>query len=206
MKSKLATNADTQSIITWLQAAFRTKALTFTRCYSMKESAIHHSYRLGKSDKGTASGFHTACDGKGPTVTVVKTTGGAVFGGFADKAWSSPSSTIYQKSTTAFLFCLTCGGATAKPKGAHQLKLTGNRDEGALIHDKTNGPTFGTGYDLMISSQPGSPTRNSHSSSNLGESYAGECGAHGSTACQHYLAGSSTFTVEDYEVFVVSTA
>ena len=41
-------------------------------------------------DGFAAESFHSKCDDKGPTVTVVQS-GSFVFGGFADVAWSSPS-------------------------------------------------------------------------------------------------------------------
>ena len=197
MQSKITTSSDTQSITTWVQAAvaaFKNKALTFKRCYSMKESG----------DGGTVAGFHKACDGKGPTVTVVKAKGGAVFGGFADKAWSSPSPGTYVASDTAFLFCLACGGDTAKAKGAHQLKLNDKDNQKAMHHDAAHGPTFGGGHDLHIGSQPGSTSKVSYA--NLGNAYTCSAGAYGSTACNNYLAGMLKFTVEDYEVFFVSAA
>ena len=40
-------------------------------------------------DGFAAKSFHSKCDNKGPTVTVVQS-GSFVFGGFADAAWSSP--------------------------------------------------------------------------------------------------------------------
>ena len=40
-------------------------------------------------DGFAAESFHSKCDDKGPTVTVVQS-GSFVFGGFADAAWSSP--------------------------------------------------------------------------------------------------------------------
>ena len=191
----LTNNTDTQSISTWLRAdvpAFKIKPPTFTRCYSMKASG----------GGGTASGFHEACDGKGPTVVVVKAKDGAVFGGFADKAWgSSAGDAAYVASDTAFLFCLACGGDTAKPKGAHQLKLNGNSNQRAMYNSAAFGPAFGGGHDLHIQSNT-----SFGSGSNLGNSYTCPAGAYSSTACHNYLAGSHSFTVEDYEVFVVSAA
>ena len=39
-------------------------------------------------DGFAASAFHSKCDNKGPTITVVKS-GGNIFGGFAENAWTS---------------------------------------------------------------------------------------------------------------------
>ena len=41
-----------------------------------------------KTDGSTASTFHNNCDGKGPTVTIIKY-GGYIFGGYTDVSWHS---------------------------------------------------------------------------------------------------------------------
>ena len=40
----------------------------------------------------SASAFHTACDNKGPTVTLVRV-GDNVFGGYTDKSWKLSAGT-----------------------------------------------------------------------------------------------------------------
>ena len=42
-------------------------------------------------DGFAAAAFHSKCDNKGPTVTIVKS-GNNIFGGFTEASWSSPSS------------------------------------------------------------------------------------------------------------------
>ena len=39
-----------------------------------------------KTDGWASSAFHSNCDGKGPTVTIVQV-GSYIFGGYADKSW-----------------------------------------------------------------------------------------------------------------------
>ena len=46
-----------------------------------------------KTDGWAASTFHSNCDGKGPTVTIVQV-GSYIFGAYSDKSWSSPSKYI----------------------------------------------------------------------------------------------------------------
>ena len=41
-----------------------------------------------KTDGWAASTFHSNCDGKGPTVTIIKV-GSYIFGGYTDVSWSS---------------------------------------------------------------------------------------------------------------------
>jgi len=57
------------------------------------------------SQDGDSSGvFHRLCDNKGPTVVIIQTNTGNVFGGFSSASWSSSSG--YSSSSTAFLFRL----------------------------------------------------------------------------------------------------
>ena len=37
----------------------------------------------------TSSSFHEHCDDKGPTLIIIKTTGGWIFGGYITKSWST---------------------------------------------------------------------------------------------------------------------
>ncbi len=46
-------------------------------------------YRASR-DGWTAANFHSCCDNKGPTVTVVKS-GNYIFGGYTDQSWDSKS-------------------------------------------------------------------------------------------------------------------
>ena len=41
-------------------------------------------------DGASAASFHTACDGQGPTVTFIKSSGGYVFGGYAGVKYLAP--------------------------------------------------------------------------------------------------------------------
>ena len=43
----------------------------------------------GSKDGHNSSAFHKACDNKGPTVTVIKSKAGKIFGGFIDLPWKS---------------------------------------------------------------------------------------------------------------------
>ena len=113
-------NAEVTTVKNWIAngfSAFKNKPVTLVRCYSMKDAG----------DGGTADGFHKACDGKGPTVTVIKTKNGFRFGGVTDHSWTSncKATSCYTASDAAFLFCLNCYGAKAAGKPAiHQLKCS----------------------------------------------------------------------------------
>jgi len=50
----------------------------------------------------TSANFHSNCDNKGPTITIIKTNKDKIFGGFTSLPWDQSGS--YRQDTTAFLF------------------------------------------------------------------------------------------------------
>jgi len=61
----------------------------------------------GSRDSYTVSAFHSKCDNISPTITVVQSHLGKIFGGFTLVAWSSPSSVTQGSDPKAFTFSLT---------------------------------------------------------------------------------------------------
>ena len=55
-------------------------------------------------DGFTAKAFHSICDGKANTITIIKNNFNYVFGGFASAAWNS--SGIFASDNSAFVFSL----------------------------------------------------------------------------------------------------
>jgi hypothetical protein len=51
----------------------------------------------------SASDFHVYCDYQGPTITIVKSSLGRLFGGFAEKSWNSEDGYIKGEGKS-FLF------------------------------------------------------------------------------------------------------
>jgi len=103
---------------------------------------------LYRSSRDGASGasFHRKCDGQGPTVTLIKSSGGYVFGGYAGVAWSSASGE-WHACPSAFLFTVT------NPHGDPITRFMSNGDEYAVVCDRYCGPIFGNGpADLFVSS------------------------------------------------------
>lgn len=96
----------------------------------------------GTVDGMNASSFHAKCDGKGPTITLIKLLGqGEVFGGYNPQSWSSNDQ--YKNGSGGFLFNLN-----------HSFKLnqTGNDNNQYQTYNSAGyGPTFGGGHDLYIS-------------------------------------------------------
>jgi len=69
-------------------------------------------------DPKTNEAWHQACDNKGPTVTVIRTKDGHVFGGYSQISWSAPTNESFswavgifepKESRASFLFSLTDG-------------------------------------------------------------------------------------------------
>ncbi|KAL9951569.1 hypothetical protein ACROYT_G044253 [Oculina patagonica] len=151
-----------KTLINWLKEA---QALTY--------SSDNLLYRASR-DGWNASNFHSCCDNKGPTVTVVKSTKKYIFGGFT-KEWNG--SQWYKKAPDSFLFSLV------NPSGLPPTKLPLIADkEGYAIYCYDGfGPMFGGGCDLCIVSAPDS----SFCSSSLNHTYQRPTGRNVTT----FLAG-----------------
>jgi len=96
---------------------------------------------IASMDGDDASEFHSLCDDQGPTLVVVETRSGLIFGGYADVSWSSDLGK--ETSSTAFLFQI---------RPAMLSFGLNNNPQFAFIHNSNYGPTFGGGFDLHISS------------------------------------------------------
>ncbi|KAM7442717.1 hypothetical protein ABFA07_008366 [Porites harrisoni] len=141
----------------------------------------HLLFRASR-DGFRASTFHSKCDNKGPTVTIVKS-GGNIFGGFTKRAWESGSG--YLQCSQAFLFSLV------NPSGLGPTKMslvTGKEAYAIFCGDTTVGPSFGGGCDLYIS--------DNETFSNLGHTYQRPSGKQ-----KTFFTDTRNFTFTDYEVF-----
>ena len=98
----------------------------------------------GTRDGQTAEAFHSKCDSKGCTLTVIETTCGKVIGGYSNTAWSSTYG--YKGANKAFLFALSDGGVSSPCK----MKLKNANDESAIYCYYSHGPTFGSGHDMYV--------------------------------------------------------
>ena len=65
-------------------------------------------------DGFTHEAFHSKCDGKSNTITIIKNNLNYVFGGYASSAWDS--SALYIDDPNAFLFSLRRAGVSFKDK------------------------------------------------------------------------------------------
>ena len=125
-----------------------------------------------------SSNFHSLCDGKNNTLTLVETTSGRRFGGFTDAQWDQ--SNKFKTGSNGFIFSLD------------NKEIYYNKDSNYNIYCCSDrGPTFGGGHDFKIV--------NNCNNSNESYDYSG-C-SYDTNGKKYALAGQSNFLVKDYEVY-----
>ena len=150
----------------------------------------------GTRDGFAASSFHTLCDNKGPTITLIKSVGDCIFGGYSDVSWSSSGASF--PSTDAFLFAFVSNGLGTTPFRGRVLQ-----NSGSAIYDHVGyGPTFGGGYDLRIVSNSNS---NTLSHLNWGHTYELPDGYTYTGNGRTWICGYNFQTIE-IEVFALASS
>ena len=142
----------------------------------------------GARDGFTADAFHSRCDNKGATLTVVRS-GEYIFGGFNPSSWHSSGG--YSTHSGCWLFSLS------SPTGL-LTKLHHRSGAIATLNSSYDGPTFGQERDLHISGDDMQSACNSHSRPS---SYEVAPGFSGTTFTKETLAGKEYFAVDAIEVF-----
>ncbi|CAH3166205.1 unnamed protein product, partial [Porites lobata] len=176
-----------RSLRSWLSPVARSVNSLWKRCWR------------ASVDGWAATTFHSRCDGKGPTVTIIRV-GRYIFGGYTSIPWASGYAR-YQDDSKAFLFSLVNKPGWAPFKLPQSGKYSYNKN--SIYFRSTYGPTFGGGHDIYISNSASS-NRNSHS--DLGYTYSPPSGySYRSTFTQSFLAGSLTFTPDEVETFYETT-
>jgi hypothetical protein len=189
------TQADT--ILGWLGEQRDTR-------YSSSRRAIQQLQLLGTEklellyrasrDGWSSTDFHSKCDNHRHTVTVIKCTGGNVFGGYTDVPWtSSHECDAYQPSSNAFIFALQYPSGVAPVK----MPLLQYQYGRAIYRYQHYGPTFGGGHDILIADNA---NINSNSRTNI-FSYQLPAGQNPQT----FFTGANHFTAAEIEVFRVTT-
>ncbi|CAF1387192.1 unnamed protein product [Rotaria sordida] len=131
--------------------------------------------------------FHSRCNNKGPTMTIIQSNNNYLFGGYTAIPWTSDVS--WKNDTTAFLFTLT------NPHNIPPTKYLINPGKAVhtVHHNSSCGPYFGAGPDMYLAN--GSNSNNS-SRTNFPASYLDTTGKGNDT-----FTGASNFTTSDIEVF-----
>ncbi|CAF3659459.1 unnamed protein product [Rotaria sordida] len=131
--------------------------------------------------------FHSRCNNKGPTMTIIQSNNNYLFGGYTTIPWTSDGS--YKNDTTAFLFTLTNPHNLPPTKYLINPGNAGN----AVYHNSGYGPTFGTGHDIHLANYSNS---NNSSFTNFNHGYLDTTGKRNNT-----FTGARNFTTSDIEVF-----
>ena len=148
------------------------------------------------TDEVSTVAFHRKCDNKGPTLTIVKTVDGHIFGGYNPRSWVSES--MYNECDDSFIFSLS-DGKSIKPV---KCPLKEYKKSTAIYqNEELNSPGWGevSEADLFISYK-----NLSNSYSNLGRCYK----APKNVEPNCFLAGKPTKwdidLIEIYAVEIVS--
>eukprot|EP00825_Cyclidium_porcatum_P051438 TRINITY_DN945_c0_g1_i7.p1 TRINITY_DN945_c0_g1~~TRINITY_DN945_c0_g1_i7.p1 ORF type:complete len:651 (-),score=152.76 TRINITY_DN945_c0_g1_i7:271-2223(-) len=146
----------------------------------------------GSKDQFTASEFHSKCDGKNYTLTIIKSNKNKIFGGFTSLAWDK-SESYKMQDLIAFLFSID-----------NKEIYTCNDQSSVIFCHGQFGPRFGSGHDICICDKCNT---DASSYSNLGSGYGQKQGIlKGSDNAKEKLAGIYNFTVSEIEVFQVNFA
>jgi len=133
--------------------------------------------------------FHSRCDGKYHTVTIIKV-GVYVFGGYTDIPWES-SGGPWGYTSNAFIFSLR------NKEGLGPFKSLVENPSQAIYRYSGYGPVFGHG-DIFIANNANS---NQRSYTDFGDSYNVSSGVQG---WRTILAGTHYFKPDDWEVFYLT--
>ena len=149
-----------------------------------------------------AKDFHAKCDGKSPTLTLIKAQGsGNIFGGYTEATWNTTeiNANMEKKDSSAFLFSLKndenkpCKMKCVEPKKAIFTRYM--PVFGSNIFNSYSDVKHG---DIFISNNP---NKNFSSCSQLGKNYKHPEYAFESNEANCFLAGSSRFQVSEIEIF-----
>jgi hypothetical protein len=165
-----------------LTASESTQLRYFCADEKKRDSECKLLYR-GSRDGFAAAHFHRLCDGKGPTLTVVQTPQGAVFGGYASVSWiSAPSG--YVSAPGSFLFTLR------NSRNLPPQKFASKGWDGGLFCSGYFGPNFLDGLRVALEAD------GADSKSVLGAMYTLPVGCP-----SDLLAGAPKFKVSEVEVY-----
>jgi len=146
----------------------------------------------GSRDGFTARDFHSKCDGKPKTLTVVKAENSKnIFGGYFEGSWAQSGS---YSSLPSWLFSLV--NKYNKP-----VKLIPNTSSSNTYVNGTYGPTWGGGHDLHINNNMQSTSN--YSSPSTYRTFAPGYSNLGVIYDNNLLAGASHFKVEEIEVLQI---
>lgn len=102
---------------------------------------LYRSSRDGRASQN----FHSKCDNKGRTITIIETDKGGIVGGYTNAPWVNSIRGSYRCADKAFLFAISGFELSSKCK-LKQRSIGHN----AIYDSYSHGPTFGVGHDLKV--------------------------------------------------------
>jgi hypothetical protein len=127
----------------------------------LNEDGSDGEFRLlyrGSRDGLSGSAFHSNCDNKGFTLTIIETTDGKVIGGYSNTPWSSSGNGNYSGANKAFLFELSGSGISEDDDDedddyASPCKMKLEEclsDQCAIFNHSSFGPTFDGDNEMIV--------------------------------------------------------
>jgi len=174
--SKIMTNEQEMMLKNWIKPNESTK---------IKLKLLYQ----GTKDGFNAIAFHSKCDKKGPTVSVIMSNYGKIFGGFTYENWES-SNGVYANDPKAFTFSLSHKVKCALKDLSNQYTIYKHR---SLLS------TFGGGNDFYIANEC---TKLDSCYANGNNSYQTPT----ETDPKTFYAGAYKFSITEIEVYSVDFA
>ena len=145
-------------------------------------------YRASKHGFGSKD-FHSKCDGKANTLTILKANG-FIFGGFTSASWDSSGK--YKSDPNAFLFSLT-----NKDNKPCKMKIDSSQNQYAILCKNEYGPIFGFNDVCILNNS----NINKNSFSYLGHTYKHTQYVARSNEAKSFLAETFEFQLDEIEVY-----
>jgi hypothetical protein len=169
------------------------------------------SFRLlwrGSRDGLSVADFHRQCDGRSPTLTIIRDTGGSIFGGFTPIAWETVvwngkqgpehNGLRADESLKSFVFTLKNPHNT----GAMRFPLRRERQNQAVYCATLHGPAFGKNPpDLSVRFADGNCSNHTRG---FGQSYDFAGGSVPGIDPKLFMTGEEEFTIAEIEVFEIA--
>ena len=142
---------------------------------------IYNQIYKATRDGGTGKNFHSHCDNKGPTLTLINSTNGYIFGGFISISWEGPKNWTYKSNDdSAFIFSID-----------NKIKYP-IQDKSCVIYNQINyGPDFGSNDIYLLENF----LNNNENQCNRYNYY---------NASPKKLSGGTRFQVKELEVYSVN--
>ncbi len=141
---------------------------------------IYNQIYAATRDEGTGVSFHSHCDNKGPTLTLIESTNGYIFGGYISISWEGPSGWTYKgNDDNAFIFSIN-----------NKLKYPIQDKSKVIYNESKHGPDFGNNDIYLVNENFLAKSDN-------------QCNCTSYKAPPEKIAGGKNFQIKELEVYTV---